>query len=392
MLEDTTEARCLEDQLRQSHKMEALGTLAGGIAHDLNNVLSPILGYAELALAGSPEGSANAEYLTQILESAERARALVRQILVFSRTAEPERRPLTLRGVVAEALGLLRASLPATVEIRSQLAEGGDVVVGNPTELYQLVLNLCTNAAQALEDDKGGIDVLLEPVDLELPLSTVGCELAPGAYVRLAVRDDGRGMDVETQRRIFDPFFTTKRDSQGTGLGLAVVYGIVTRHGGGIRVESAPEKGSAFEIYLPRVAAVADGADAGRATPARGTERILLVDDEPAVGRVLRDALEALGYRVRVETDPRAALQAFAAAPRDFDLVITDQTMPGLTGEALVRELRALRADLPILLCTGFSVRLDEARIRALGIRECLMKPLRARELGAAVRRALDAR
>jgi PAS domain S-box-containing protein len=391
MLEDTTEARRLEEQLRQAQKMEALGTLAGGIAHDLNNVLSPILGYAELALDASPPGSPNAEYLTQILESAERAKALVRQILAFSRTAEPERRPLALRAVVQEALGLLRASLPATTAIRAQLGEGGDHVVGNPTELYQLVLNLGTNAAQALDDERGTIEVLLEPVDLESARAVMGGVLAPGPWVHLCVRDDGLGMDADTVRRIFDPFFTTKRASQGTGLGLSVVYGIVTRHGGGIHVESAPEKGSAFEIWLPRVAATAAADLAGSAPPLRGSERILLVDDEPAVGRVLRDALQTLGYRVRVETDPRAALAAFAAAPRDFDLVVTDQTMPGLTGEGLARELHALRPDLPILLCTGFYARLDEARARGLGIRECLMKPLRSRELGGAIRRVLDA-
>jgi PAS domain S-box-containing protein len=393
MLEDTTDARRMEEQLRQAHKMEALGTLAGGIAHDLNNVLSPILGYAELALEATPAGGANAGPLAQILESAERAKALVRQILAFSRTGEPERRPLALRGVVQEALGLLRASLPATTEIRTRLARGNDTVVGNPTELYQAVLNLCTNAAQALDDQEGTIEVALEPVDLDLPLAAVGGELRPGAWLRFCVRDDGHGMDEGVQQRIFDPFFTTKRESQGTGLGLAVVYGIITRHGGRMRVESAPGKGSAFEIWLPRApAAVAcAAAEAPDARDLRGGERILIVDDEPAVGRVLGDALAALGYRVRVETDPRVAQAAFAAAPGDFDLVITDETMPGLTGEALARELQALRPGLPILLCTGFSARLDGADLRALGIRECLLKPLRGRELAAAVRRALDA-
>jgi PAS domain S-box-containing protein len=389
---DITERKRLEAQIRQAQKMEALGTLAGGIAHDFNNILAVIMAQTEMAADGLPEGGELSRQLQEILVAADRARDLVRQILTFSRRTEQERRPVAVQAIVAEAMRLLRASLPATVEFRQQVEPGRALVLADPTQLHQVVLNLCTNAEHAMRERGGLLDVQLRTVEVDAEFVAAHPPLHPGSHVKLTVRDTGHGMSPQVQERIFDPFFTTKPRGEGTGMGLAVVHGIVASHGGAITVESAPGRGTRFDIYLPRC----DGAEAPEIpveAPARGLgERILLVDDEPLLVRIGAATLERLGYRVARYTDGREALEAFRADPDAFDLVITDQTMPQMTGETLARELLRLRPRLPIILCTGFSHAMTEDKARSLGIRALLMKPVSRQEFCLTVQRLLAER
>ncbi|GIX49425.1 MAG: histidine kinase [Candidatus Tectimicrobiota bacterium] len=388
---DISERKRLEAQLLQAQKMEAIGTLAGGIAHDFNNILAAILGYAELALFDVPEGSPLWCNVQEILTAGRRGRDLVRQILAFSRQRPPQRQPVRLRPLVQEALTLLRASLPSTVELRLRLEAEADTVLADPTQLQQVLMNLCTNAEHAMRPAGGVLEIGLDTVAVTPEFAAAHPPLRPGAHLRLRVRDSGCGMPPEVVSRIFDPFFTTKAPGEGTGMGLAVVHGIVTGHGGAITVESAPGQGTTFDVYLPP-ADPAPAAAAAAAEPLpQGRGRILFVDDEPALAQLGQELLSHLGYQVTAYTSSREALAAFRAAPQDFDLVITDQTMPQLTGEALVQELRRLRPDLPIILCTGFSHTLSEAKVAALGLQGFLYKPLVASELAAAVQRALAA-
>jgi PAS domain S-box-containing protein len=389
LVQDLTQTRELEARLRHAQKMEALGTLAGGVAHDLNNLLAPILLHADVGLAATRDGDEAATALRRISESALRAREVVQRILGSGRPIVASRRAVDLGTVLDDTAGLLRGTLAAGIELRLRLPGEPAIVLGDAVELGQVVMNLCTNAAQALGSE-GEIDISLEPVDLTAPLDAAGGAVAPGAWLRLRVRDAGRGIAPEDLPRVFEPFFTTRRDEQGTGLGLAMVHGIVQRHGGAVRVASAPGRGSTFEVWLPR-ADVAPEAGAPRPAPAGGPEHLLLVDDVEAVREANRAALAQLGYRVTSVPDGPSALALFRATPDAFDLVMTDQVMPGLSGEELAAELLALRPALPVILCTGFGERLDPDRARALGVRECLMKPLRVHELDAAVRRAIGA-
>jgi len=390
---DTTERKQLEVQRRQAQKMEAIGTLAGGIAHDFNNILAAIIGYAELVVEELPAGSRQREALVEILAAGSRAKELVRQILTFSRRTEQERRPISLQTIVAEALRLIRASIPATVEIRQQVEPGGTVVLADPTQLHQVVLNLAANADHAMRERGGVLDVQLRAVDVDAEFAAEHPPLRPGRHARLTVRDTGHGMAPQVRERIFDPFFTTKRPGEGTGMGLAVVHGIVTGHGGAIAVESALGRGTRFDIYLPCRDGPSEAQDTRVEHPAPGhQERILLVDDEPALVRVWAAMLEQLGYRVTASTSSRQALETFRDNPRAFDLVVTDQTMPHLTGEALVSELLRLRPDLPVILCSGYSHTPTEARGRGPGVRAVLMKPVARRELCLTIQRLLEER
>ncbi len=386
---EVAERKQVEEQLRQAQKMEAIGTLAGGIAHDFNNILAAILGFAELALDDVSRGSALDRKLRHIMNSSVRGRDLVRQILAFSRKVQYERKSLSLLPLIRETVKLLRASLPTSVHIQVNKAVAYDTILADPGEIQQIVMNLCTNAAYAMRENGGTLHLLVDNVNVS-PGSTVGSGLSPGAYVRLTVQDTGAGMDQETMKRIFEPFFTTKQVGEGTGMGLAVVYGIVKGLNGDITVESTPGTGATFRVFFPK--AEPDVVSEGLPTRERqgGRERILFIDDEELLVELGRDMLERLGYSVTALTDSDEALRLFSLDPSRFDLVITDQTMPHLTGLTLARELLVIREDIPIILCTGHSDAVSPKTAEAAGIREFLMKPLIRHELAEAIRRVLD--
>jgi PAS domain S-box-containing protein len=381
----------LEAQLRQAQKMESLGALAGGIAHDFNNILGAILGYTELTLASMQPGHPQAENLQRVMSAGQRAKALVSQILQFSRADSRERRPLSLRGVVSEAMRLLEAALPATIDLRLSLEPEAPQVEADPVQMHQLVMNLCANAAQAMEAEGGRLELALETVELDETSAEGFWELGAGRYCRLTVADTGPGMDQGTKERIFEPFFTTKERERGTGMGLAVVHGIVQSHRGAIQVYSEPGRGARFLVYLPAAqgAQEEEPQDLDQVLP-RGSESILWVDDEPLLAGVGKTLLERLGYRVEACTSGREALERFRQRPAGFDLLVTDQTMPGLTGQELALRLRELRPELPVLLCTGYSSPALEDRALAAGVTRILQKPLLSGELAQAVREALD--
>jgi PAS domain S-box-containing protein len=383
---DITERKRLEDQLRQAHKMQAIGTLAGGIAHDFNNILAAILGYTELALFDASAGSVLQHNLQEVLKAGQRARDLVRQILTFSRQDSQERQPLTLHTLVQETLPLLRASLPTTITMQQHLDKQAGTILANPTQMHQVLMNLCTNAEYAMRTSGGVLEVGIDAVFVDAIFAEQHAALRPGPYVRLSVRDTGDGMPPEVVERIFEPFFTTKSVGEGTGMGLAVVHGIVTNHGGAILVQSTPGMGTTFAIYLPRITETAASEQQRETALPQGQGRILFVDDEEALAQMAQALLTRLGYEVVIKTSSLAALETFRRAPQRFDLLITDQTMPALTGEALVREIRHLRPEIPIILCTGFSYTMDADKATTLGINAFLMKPLVAQDLGLAIR------
>ncbi|MBW1712304.1 MAG: response regulator, partial [Deltaproteobacteria bacterium] len=381
----------LETQLRQAQKMEAIGTLAGGIAHDFNNILTAIIGYTELAMADLPAESPFRANLDQVFKAGQRARDLVRQILNFSRKSEEEKQPLSLAPIVKEALKLLRASLPTTIEIKSEISSESGVILGDPTQIHQLIMNLCTNAADAMRDKGGLLEVKLERIDLDQASAARYAELEPGVYHRLTVQDTGQGIEPELIERIFDPFFTTKEVGQGTGMGLAVAHGIVKDHGGMITVYSEPGRGSAFHVYLPILEAEEAKLPPAELGPLpKGRERILLVDDEAALVEYGRQVLGRLGYEVTAFEDSQTALKTFQARPDEFDLVVTDQTMPHLTGAELAAQMLLIRPGLPIILCTGYSDQVSEEKVEKMGIRRLMVKPLLVQQLAEAVRETLD--
>jgi two-component system cell cycle sensor histidine kinase/response regulator CckA len=381
--------RLLQRQLMQSQKMEAIGNLAGGIAHDFNNILGVMLGYTELALESAEEGVTSPDELKAVLQACERGRDLVRQILAFSRQNEPNRRQVDLVELIKEALTLLRASLPRTIEIKSSLGDIPALTVADPTQVHQVLMNLCANSAHAMRDKGGVLGITLSRIDLDPVKAGEYPTIKLGAYHLLTVSDTGQGMSSDVQSRIFEPFFTTKPQGEGTGMGLAVVHGIVSTHGGAVRVWSAPGQGSRFEILLP----VVEPADryVTETQPAEGgRERILVVDDEPDLVWIVQKTLSSKGYQVKAFSDSKQALKVLMENPDEFDLVFTDQTMPGLTGAELAREALFLRPDMPIILCTGFSETIDQKQARAIGIKEFVMKPVLTDELARTVRRVLD--
>ena len=380
----------IQTRLRQAQKMEAIGTLAGGIAHDFNNILAAIIGYIELAMMDVPDTMPVFRTLKDAVESALRARDLIKQILAFSRGGSPECYPLMLQPVIKEGIKMLRASLPKTIEIRERIASDG-LTISDPTQINQVLINLCTNAAHAMRERGGTLEIVLEDIRLNSGLHVHGKELSPGDYVRLRVRDTGEGIHPEHLDRIFDPYFTTKDVGEGTGLGLAVVHGIVESCQGGILVDSKVGEGAVFEVYFPRVIEEETNVkpEASKKIPL-GSEKILFVDDEEDLLAIGKKILESLGYKVEAASDPLEAYDLFASDPRGFDLVITDRMMPKMRGEKLAREIHALRADVPVILCTGYSDMPLDKRIEAFGIRALLMKPLRIQELASKIREVLD--
>jgi PAS domain S-box-containing protein len=379
----------LEAQLRQAQKMEALGTLAGGIAHDFNNLLAAIFGNLDRAREDAGADSPAQLSLAEIASAAQRARDLVRQILTFSRREPLERRVVDLREIVQDAVKLLRASLPKGIELVATLPTALPNVLADPTQLHQVLMNLGANAAQAMAERRGRIEISLAGVVIDG--DATGIELTPGRYVRLSVTDDGPGMDAATRGRIFDPFFTTKAVGEGTGLGLAVVDGIVKGHGGSIEVESETGQGSAFHLYFPAAAAesVACAEQLPPAPQSGNGQRILLLDDEEALVLIAQAMLERLGYRAHAYTVAAQALAAFNADPAGFDLLVTDLNMPGASGLEVARAMRQLRHDLPVVLVSGFVTDELHAQARALGIREVTYKPHTVADLAAAVQHAL---
>lgn len=381
----------LQLMLQQAQKMEAIGTLAGGIAHDFNNILTPLIIHTEMALLDIGSNHAVSHNLEQILFSARRARDLVRQILTFSRQQDQETKPLKVGLILKEALKLLRASLPSTIEIHQEIATKGDTIIADPIQIHQLFMNLATNAAHAMREKGGALMVRLEEKKVTQQDRIQIPDLKAGPYLRLSIGDTGHGIAQDLLKRIFEPYFTTKVKGEGTGMGLAVVHGIVTSHGGAITIQSEVGKGTTFDVYLPKTVEDDNSIVAEeRVDLPTGTETILLVDDEPSMIEALRLMLSRLKYKVEARTSSIEALQAFRANPHKFDLIITDMTMPHLTGLELAREIFSIQPDIPIILCTGFSDLISEEKAKAAGIREFVMKPLVMNEIAVAIRRTLD--
>jgi PAS domain S-box-containing protein len=377
----------LEERLRQAEKIEALGTLAGGVAHDFNNVLAAILGHAE-ALAGElPPGSVGREDAEQISAAARRAKGVVQQILAFARRRPPEAAPVDVARAAREELPLVRAATPANVQIVLRADDPAGAVRADPTQLHQVLLNLCANARDAMAARGGVLEIRVDAA--EVPSAGAPPGLAPGRYVRLAVSDTGHGMDAATQARVFEPYFTTKPVGAGSGLGLSVVHGIATGLGGAVRLESAVGQGTRVEVWLPRLDEPAHTPPPRAVAPAAASRRVLLVDDDPPVARAMARMLAALGYAVTTEGSAETALARFGNDPAAFDLVLTDQTLPRMGGDELTRALLALRPELPVLICTGYSARVDEAGARAIGARALLPKPVDLHQLGDALAAAL---
>jgi two-component system, cell cycle sensor histidine kinase and response regulator CckA len=389
---DITTTRNLEAQLREAQKLEAIGTLAGGIAHDFNNILSPIIGYTEMVLDEMHESEPLRRDLEQVLSGANRAKELVKQILAFSRMGQEQPMAgMDISTIVKEALKLLRASLPSTIEIKQNVERG--VAMVDATQIHQVIVNLCTNASHAMED-KGILDVSLTRLHFDksgLSTHPPSSTLNPGPYLKLSVSDTGHGMDGETMQRIFEPYFTTKEVGRGTGLGLAVVHGIVKRHGGEITVQSEPERGSVFNVYLPLAVVEPEASFVPSEPLPRGTEHILLVDDEQMIADMGTRMLERLGYRVTAKTSAIDALDIFRSSPGEFDLILTDYTMPHVTGIELAGEILQVRPDIGIILCTGFNEKVTEETARETGIKELIPKPLERRNLAKLIRSVLDA-
>lgn len=382
----------MEAQLRQAQKMEAIGTLAGGVAHDFNNILAAIIGYTELALHEVEEGSKMHRQLSKVLQAGFRAKDLVNQILTFSRKREQERKHVQIGPILKETLKFLRASLPTTVDIRHQILDPLAMIHADPIQIHQVVMNLCTNAAYAMREIGGVLEVGLSRVQMDSGTAGGDPNLKPGPYVRLTVKDTGHGMTPEIMERVFDPFFTTKGKGEGTGLGLSVVYGIIKSLGGSITASSKPGEGTTFEILLPRVESeFVIETEITERIPT-GHERILLVDDEETLVEMAQALLENLGYQVTGVSDSLKALELFRQNPGAYDLIITDQTMPAMTGCAFAREVKREREDVPIILCTGLMEAVAEDQARQTGVQEFLMKPYVISELSRTVRKVLDSR
>jgi PAS domain S-box-containing protein len=384
---DITDRRNLETQLSQAQKMEAIGTLAGGIAHDFNNILMAMIGYTELA-KGEELSEIRDDCLDQVLKASERAKSLVNQILTFSRMREVEKKPVQIDPIIKEGLKLLRASIPSTIEIRSEIDSSPFIVTADPTQIHQILMNLCTNATHAMREKGGVLKVGLSHERIDRGRSFSAHRLEPGSYAKLTVADTGHGIDPAIMDRIFEPFFTTKAHGEGTGLGMSVIYGIIKSCGGAIDVVSEPGQGTMISVYLPLVEPMKTKESENIAEPLGGNERILFVDDEAALVDLGERLLRSLGYRVTARTSSIEALELFRARHMDFDLVFTDMTMPNLTGAELAKKMLAIRPDIPIILCTGYSEIMTEENAKDLGIRGYVMKPLSRKDIGKSLRDA----
>ena len=389
-LRDVSERKQHEEEQRQSQKMQALGTLAGGIAHDFNNILAAIIGFSERALNNIDEKSAARRYLELVRKSGLRGRDLIRQILTFSRKTTDNVQPLALAPIIEETCRMLRAMLPAAIRIETHIETESDEIEANASQIQQVLMNLSTNAAHAMRENGGTIGITLSETILDRGNPVLQPDMKTGPYVVLTVRDTGAGMDEEVRRRVFEPFFSTKSTGEGTGMGLSVVYGIVKSHKGAITVSSEPGIGSIFTIFFPRTGEDREHSKEAFDQPPRGKERILFVDDEEMLVEVTRTILEELGYQVSTATNCTDALKCFSQDPYGFDLVITDHFMDSMTGADLARELMRMRPDIPVILCTGWADAVSEEELKAIGIRELVIKPLTRQETARTIRRVLE--
>lgn len=388
--EDITSQKHLEIQLQQAHKMESIGTLAGGIAHDFNNMLGIIVGNAELAMDDVPEWNPARKNLEEIHTASMRARDVVKQILAFSRQSPQEMKPIRISAIIKESLKLLRSSIPKTVEIHQNISSESDTVLADPTQINQVLINLCTNAAHAMGEKGGVLEVGLKYIKMDEGSAIHYSSVSSGRYVRLTVSDTGPGIEPEVLKRIFDPYFTTKGVGEGSGMGLSVAHGIVKTHGGEILADSELGKGTTFQVFFPYFEGKPKKeVEITTGTP-RGNERILFVDDEKAMVDAIQPMIERLGYKVAARTSSIEGLEAFRANTDKFDLVITDFTMPNMTGMELAKELLKLRPDIPIILCTGYSEHINEDKAKISGVRAFLMKPIVLSEIANAIRKVLD--
>ena len=379
-----------DEYLRQIQKMESIGNLAGGIAHDFNNLLFPIIGMSELLLEDLPEDSLEYKNVQVILEAGKRGRDLVQQILSFSRQSKKENIPVRLQQILKEALKLSRSTIPSSIQINQDIQEDCGWVMADPIQLHQIVINLITNAYHAVDQSGGEINVQLKEIFVTKDNSSAKLN-SDGKYVMLRISDNGCGIEAAIKNKIFDPYFTTKDKNKGTGLGLAVVYGIVQDYGGEILVDSNVGEGTVFSIYLPLPEQLPETEAVDKTNSFQtGSEHILLVDDEKQVAHIEKQMLNRLGYRVTMHTSSLDALECFRENPEAFDLLLTDGTMPGLTGDRLAQEVLAIRPDIPILLCTGFSEKIDRQKAKHLGIKGFLMKPVVKSDMARMVRQILD--
>jgi CheY-like chemotaxis protein len=369
--------------------MESIGTLAGGIAHDFNNILSGIFGYTEISMMDVERESTAYNNLHEVLKAGGRAKDLVSQILAFSRQSDSKPKPVQVKLITKEALKLLRATLPTTIEIHQNL-KSNSVAMADPTQLHQVIMNLCTNAGSAMYEKGGELSVNIVDVDIDSEFVDRPFDVEPGTYIKISVSDTGHGISPEIMELIFDPFFTTKGTGEGTGMGLSVVHGIIKSLGGAITVDSELEKGSTFELYIPAIESEAVLEPESAVPLPVGTERILFVDDEELLVDLGKQMLERLGYKVVTRTNSLEALELFRANPNEFDLVITDMTMPNLTGDKLAAELLKMKPNIPIILCTGFSSTIDEHKAKAIGIRAFVYKPILKKDIATAIRKVLD--
>jgi len=385
------EKKQLEVQFQHAQKMEAIGTLAGGIAHDFNNILSAIIGYSELALMDIPEDTKISRYIQEVMTAGERAKDLVKQILTFARQTNSEAKPIQIKHILKEALKLMKASTPSSVEIR-EVIESDAAILADPTQIHQVTMNLFTNALHAMKEDVGVITVQLKEVSLDSRFTELHPSMLPGSYLQLRVEDTGCGIRPDMLKKIFDPYFTTKKVGEGTGLGLSVVKGIVDGCKGAITVKSEMGKGSVFDVYFPIIepkSKTLTSRSEDEKVPA-GEESILLVDDELPISRLNEQILTALGYRINMRTSPIEALELFRFDPDRFDLVITDMTMPKMSGDLLAIEMKKIRPDIPVILCTGYSKRMSDERAIEIGINAVLMKPVVKLDLAKTIRKVLD--
>ncbi len=389
-LRNISKQKKMEAQLQRAQKMEAIGTLAGGIAHDFNNILTAILGYSELALSELPSKGSIRNKLKAIHASGERARDLVTQILAFSRIDEQARSPVQIYQILKDALKLLRPAIPTTIDIQTKITSKCHIL-GDPSRIHQIIMNLCTNAYQAMLKTGGTLRILLSKVKLKGKTAALA-QVPAGTYGKLVISDTGVGISPENIDRVFDPYFTTKEKGKGTGLGLAVVHGIVKSHGGAILVESQMGKGTRFEVYLPLTLNRNHIEKQTDAPILGGKERILLVDDEHFILEIEKEMLKKQGYVITAKDDVLEAMALFAEKPEAFDLVITDMTMPKMTGDKFAGELSKIRSDIPIILCTGFSELISEEKAASLGIKGFLMKPVTMKHLSDMIRKVLDAK
>ena len=380
----------LSEQLRQSHKMEAIGTLAGGIAHDFNNLLAVILGYAELVRDNLPVNSPEKNYIEQVLNAGDRAKDLVSHILSFSRKENKKSSPVSIHLLVKEVLNLIRSTIPATIEIKQNINPQCGNILANPTQIKQVLMNLCANAAQSMDENGGLLQIELAPIKLTADDLVTESGLKPGPYVRLSVEDNGIGIEEKDIDKIFDPYFTTKEIGKGSGMGLAIVVGIVKSYGGMITVDSKFGKGTIFHVYFPVIDKVVVKEIKENEDIPKGKEKVLVIDDEESIADMTMQRLENLGYIVTSKTNSKEALELFSSQPDLFDIVISDQTMPELTGGELAKKLLEIRPNIPIIICTGYSSKMDEEKAKSIGIRALIMKPIDIRGFARVIRKVLD--